>query len=265
MFGTSCWETEVNHALIAAMAEAGETADSLAGRIGVDPKTAQRWVNPGRIPQPRHRSRVAAALGRDVGDLWPDVLRRREPTWLREWIEHEREARLLRWFEPALVPGLLQTEEYARAVLSWGGLMTEDEVAERARSRMERQAVLAGTRPPQFFAMLDEAVLRRCVGDPAVMVAQCERLMALAERPHVHIQVVPAGAGAHAGLAGGFILAKGPYGEAAHLDNPLRAHVATEQDDIDTVVAKWEALRAVALPTTQTLTLIKEVGAAWRS
>lgn len=255
----------MNHALIAAMAEAGETADSLASQVGVDPKTAQRWVNPGRVPQPRHRSRVAAILGRDVGDLWPDVLKRREPTWLREWIELEREARLLRWFEPALVPGLLQTERYARAVLSWGGLMTEDEVEDRTRSRMERQAILASPRPPQFFAMLDEAVLRRCVGDPTVMAEQCAQLAALAERPHVHIQVVPASAGAHAGLAGGFILAKGPYGEAAHLDDPLRAHVATAQEDIDTLVAKWEALRAVALPTTQTLSLIKEAAATWQT
>lgn len=255
----------MNHALIAAMAEAGETAESLAGRIGVDPKTAQRWVNPGRVPQPRHRSRVAAALGRDVEDLWPDILRRREPTWLREWIEYEREARLLRWFEPSLVPGLLQTERYARAVLSWGGLMTEDEVDERTRSRMERQAVLVSRRPPQFFAMLDESVLRRCVGDPAVMAEQCERLAALAERPHVHIQVVPASAGGHVGLAGGFILAKGPYGEAAHLDDRLRAHVVNGQDDIDTLVAAWEALRAVALPTTQTLSLIEEAAATWQT
>ncbi|MEN3614041.1 DUF5753 domain-containing protein [Plantactinospora sp. ZYX-F-223] len=255
----------MNHALKVAMAEAGQTAESLAGRIGVDPKTAARWVTPGRIPQTRHRAQVAEAVGRDVGDLWPDVLRRREPAWLREWLEIEREARLLRWFEPALVPGLLQTEAYARAVLGWGGLMTTDEVEQRTQSRMERQGILAGSKPPQFFVMVDEAVLRRCVGGPAVMAEQCDRLVQFAQRPHIHLQAVPATAGAHAGLAGGFILAKGPSGVAAHLDDPLRAHVVSQQDEIDTLEGKWEAMRAVALPTGQTLSLIKEVAATWQT
>lgn len=255
----------MNHALQDAMIEASETAESLAAQIGVDPKTAARWVTPGRIPQTRHRARVAALVHRDVGDLWPDVLRRRDPTWLREWIEHERETRLLRWFEPTLVPGLLQTEAYARAVLEWGGLMNAEEVEERTTSRLERQGILSVARPPQFFAMLDEAVLRRCVGSPAVMAEQCAHLAQMAERPHVHIQVVPASAGAHAGLAGGFILAKGPPGQAAHLDDQLRAHVVTEREGIDRLEAKWEALRAVALPTEQTLALIKEVVATWQT
>lgn len=255
----------MNRALQIAMAETGHTADSLAGQIGVDPKTAARWVTRGRVPQTRHRARVAELVGRDVGDLWPDVLRRREPPWLREWIEFEREARLLRWFEPALIPGLLQTEAYARAVLGWGGLMPADEVEQRAESRIERQAILTGPRPPQFFAMIDEAALRRCVGSSAVMVEQSRHLAELAERPHVHIQAVPLSAGAHAGLAGGFILAKGPSGGVAHLDDPLQARVVSKPEDIDTLEAKWEAIRAVALPTPLTLALITEVATTWQT
>ena len=108
----------MNHALQAAMAEAGETAESLAAQTGVDPKTAARWISPGRVPQPLRRAKVAAILGRDVGDLWPDVLKRREPQWLREWVDWEREAVTLRWFEHTWIPGLLQTEGYARATLA---------------------------------------------------------------------------------------------------------------------------------------------------
>lgn len=221
--------------------------------------------DPGRIPQTRHRTQVAALVNRNVEDLWPDVLKRRDPTWLREWIEHERETRLLRWFEPNLVPGLLQTEAYARAILEWGGLMPADEVEQRTESRIERQAILSGPRPPQFFAMLDEAALRRNVGGHAVMAEQSRHLAQLAERPHIHIQVVPLSVGGHIGLAGGFILTKGPFGAAGHLDNLVRADVASKQDDIDTLEAAWEALRAVALPTQQTLALIKEVGATWQT
>jgi len=247
------------------MVESGQTAESLAAQIGVDPKTAARWVTRGRIPQTRHRNQVAEAVGRDVGDLWPNVLRRREPTWLREWIELEREAHLLRWFEPALIPGLLQTEAYARAVLGWGGLMHADEVDERTESRIERQGILAGRRPPQFFALIDEAALRRNVGGAAVMAEQSEHLVQLAARPHIHIQAVPFAAGAHAGLAGGFILAKGPSGGVAHLDDPLQARVVSKAEDIDTLEAKWEAIRAVALPTALTLDLITEVATTWQT
>ena len=255
----------MNHALRAALDSAGLTTETLAAHVGVDPKTSARWLNEGRIPHARTRQAAADALGRAISDIWPDTSRRHDPTWLREWLEYEREARLLRWFEPALVPGLLQTEAYARAVLGWGGLSTEDEVEERTVSRMERQAILAGQKPPQFFAMLDEAILRRCVGSPPVMAEQCLHLMRLAERPHVHIQVVPMSAGGHVGLAGGFILAKGPSGEAAHLDDRLRAHVVNKVDDIDTLVAAWEAIRAEALPTPQTFNLIKEAAATWQT
>ena len=83
--------------------------------MGVDPKTAARWLSPGRIPQPRHRAQVATILGKDVGDLWPDVLKRKEPVWFRQWADYEKEAIALRSFELSWVPGLFQTEAYARA------------------------------------------------------------------------------------------------------------------------------------------------------
>jgi hypothetical protein len=68
----------MNHAFVAALAEACETAESLADRIGLHPKTVARWANPGRIPQTRHRAEVAQILRKDVAELWPDVLNRRE-------------------------------------------------------------------------------------------------------------------------------------------------------------------------------------------
>lgn len=133
----------MNHALQVAMAEAGETTESLAAQTGVDPKTAARWISPGRVPQPRRRAKLAALLGRDVGDLWPDVLKRREPQWLREWVDWEREAVAIRWFEHTWVPGLLQTDAYARATLT-GEALTLDEVDDVVAS--------ASTARPSFAA-----------------------------------------------------------------------------------------------------------------
>lgn len=187
------------------------------------------------------------------------------PVWLRDWVIFEREATLIRWFQPLLVPGLLQTESYARAVLEWGGLLPPDEVERGLASRMERQTVLDRPVPPQFVAIVDETVLNRLVGSPDVMVEQCERLTKALERPNVHFHIVPTSAGAHAGLAGPFILAKGRDFEAAHLDNSLKADIVDRHDSVDRLVSKWEAIRGEALPRSQSSELIKEVAARWRT
>jgi len=189
----------------------------------------------------------------------------RAPVWLRDWIILEQEATLIRWFQPLLVPGLLQTEAYARALIEWGGLLDESVAQKSIASRMERQDVLGKLRPPQFIALIDAGVLQRLVGDRLIMADQCERLVKASELPHVSIQVIPAGAGGHAGLAGPFILAKGADFEAAHLDNSLQAQVIDRGDAVDTLVRKWEAIRGEALSRTQSIEMIKEAARAWQT
>ncbi|BCJ59316.1 DUF5753 domain-containing protein [Micromonospora endophytica] len=254
----------MNHGLIAAMAEAGETADSLAGQIGVDPKTAQRWVNPGRVPRPRHRSRVAALLRRDVGDLWPDVLKRREPAWFRVWTDTEREAVALRWFELAWVPGLFQTEAYARATLTMTNL-GPDEINELVSVRIQRQEILHRSRPPLVVAVLDEAVLQRRVGrDGALMREQCEHLAACAELPGVQLHIVPRDTPMYLGMNGPFILAEMPDGaRMAHLDDQVRAHITEDATEISTLEHCWARIVGEALPWAQSLDLVRKAAASW--
>ncbi|SCL33094.1 hypothetical protein GA0070616_4633 [Micromonospora nigra] len=254
----------MNHGLVAAMAEAGETADSLAGQVGVDPKTAQRWVNPGRVPRPRHRSQVAALLGRDVGDLWPDVLKRREPAWFRAWAEVEREAAALRWFELAWVPGLFQTEAYARATLAMTNL-GEEEVDELVSARVQRQAILHRTRPPLVVVVLDEAALRRRVGrDGAVMREQCEHIAACAELPGVRVHVVPGDTPMYLGMGGPFILAEMPDGtRVAHQDSQVRASITDDATEITTLEDRWARIVGEALPWAPSLDLVRKVAASW--
>ncbi len=200
----------MNHALQAAMAEAGETTESLAAQTGVDPKTAARWISPGRVPQPRRRATIASILGRDVGDLWPDVLKRREPEWLRAWVDWEREAVALRWFEHCWVPGLLQTEAYARATLA-GEALTPAEVDDIVASRIDRQAILRRERPPLLIAVIHELVLHQSAyGNRELMREQVERLAQCAEMPSIQILVVPHDVGMYPGLGGGFIVAELP-------------------------------------------------------
>ncbi|MFI5925213.1 DUF5753 domain-containing protein [Micromonospora sp. NPDC051543] len=256
----------MNHGLIAAMTEAGETAESLAAQTGVDPKTAQRWVSRGRIPRPVARSRVAAILGKDVKDLWPDVLKRREPSWFRQWVDVEREALGLRWFELAWVPGLLQTEAYARATLEMESL-TSEEVDAFASARIERQSILRRSRPPLLVAVMDETVLRRPASakdDGTLMRVQCEHILACAELPCVRVHVVPLDTPMHPGLGGPFIMAELPDGtRAAHIDAQVRAQIIEDREEVATLEGRWSRIVGEALPRAQSLNLIREAAASW--
>ncbi|MEV4540071.1 DUF5753 domain-containing protein [Micromonospora echinaurantiaca] len=242
----------MNRAVKAAMAEAGETAESLAAQIGVDPKTAARWVSHGRIPQTRHRAQVAAILRKDVVELWPDVLKPREPAWFRPWADIERETAGLRWFESAVIPGLLQTEAYARAVLASSPLLTDAE--SHVGMRLRRQvAVFDRPHPPLTVFVIDEAALRR--GDPEVLGAQLDHMVAMAQRPNVMVHVVPLRAGLHPGQAGPFIIATTREGEeVGYLDDQSAGRIT---NDVAPLWAVWDTVRSVALPRDQTIDLLK--------
>ncbi|MEW2431487.1 DUF5753 domain-containing protein [Micromonospora sp. NPDC047644] len=254
----------MNHALQVAMAEAGETAESLAAQTGVDPKTAARWISPGRVPQPRRRAKLAALLGRDVGDLWPDVLKRREPQWLREWVDWEREALAIRWFEHTWVPGLLQTEAYARATLA-GEALTPDEVGDVVASRIDRQAILRRERPPLLVAVVHELVLyQSAYGDRPLMREQVAHLAQCAALPAVQVLVVPRDVGMYPGLGGGFIVAELPDGsQVAHIDSQVRAQILNGAADVATLNHRWERIRSEALSRQQSLDLIRKAAGSW--
>ncbi|SBT68213.1 hypothetical protein GA0070622_5309 [Micromonospora sediminicola] len=254
----------MNHAVIEAMAASGETADSLAAQIGVDPKTAAKWANPGRIPQTRHRNRVAELLGREAEHLWPDVLKRREPAWFRRWVDVEREAVALRAFQLAWVPGLLQTEEYARATLAWEAL-TPAEVEELVSARIARQAVLSKERGPLFVAVMDQAVLERPItADPAVMGAQLAHLVRWAELPSVELHIVPGETRAYPGLNGPFTIADLPDGaRVAHVDSQARAQIVEQASELATLERRWERIRSEALPRGRSMDFLREAARSW--
>ncbi|WP_204037760.1 DUF5753 domain-containing protein [Micromonospora qiuiae] len=254
----------MNHGLIRAMTEAGETAESLAGQVGVDPKTAQRWVNPGRIPHPRHRSRVADILGQDVEDLWPDLPKRRQPVWFRPWVEIEREAVALRAFQLAWIPGLLQTEAYARATVEGEGL-SPDEVNEMAAARIARHAILRRHGGPLYVAVIDEAVLRRdAYGDRALMAEQVAYLVECAQLPSVQVHIVPSEVGMYPGLGGAFTIAELPDGaRAAYVDSQAAAQIIDQPSELVTLDRRWERIRGEALPRGRSLDLLREAARAW--
>lgn len=186
------------------------------------------------------------------------------PPWLREWIEFERQAVVLRWFEPLVVPGLLQTEAYARATIACSGQFKPDEVEQRVIARMERQAILTGERPPLFVVVIDAAMLRRPLPEhPGLMAEQLDRLIEYGSLEHVQLHVVP-DEGLYPGQAGQFIIAELPDGNrVAYADNQLRAQIMDDPIDIARLTTTWEVVRTEALPRRQSMDLIKEVAKSW--
>src|SRR5260370_19627038 len=128
-------------------------------------------------------------------------------SWFREWVEIERETTSLRTWEPMIVPGLLQTAEYAWEVLRAGRPDDTDErIEQHVSARMERQAVLARENAPFLWAVVDEAALRRPVGEAKVMRGGLARLIEAARNPRIKILALPLSAGPHAGPAGAFVM-----------------------------------------------------------
>jgi transcriptional regulator with XRE-family HTH domain len=205
----------------------------------------------------------------DTGGLFMSLLelakRDREPLWFRPWLEAEREAIQLRCFGATLIPGLLQTPEYARAVFESDRSLTEAEVEEKLASRIERQSILDKDQPPQLVAVIDEAVLNHFVdGYAHVMANQILHLKALAERPNIKVHIVPASAGLHVGLAGPFVLARAADGGwVGFLDNHLDGVVIDNIEQVATLLERWEDVRSEALSRRQSIDLMKELVEPW--
>ncbi|MGY1452827.1 helix-turn-helix domain-containing protein [Streptomyces sp. SS8] len=130
------------------------------------------------------------------------------PDWFSVHVSLESSARVIRAYEPHVVPGLLQTEEYARHILRKGavGRAVKGEVERHVALRMERQRLLTRADAPRLWVLVEETALRRPVGPPQVMRAQADRLLEEAERPNVTLQITEFSSGFHPGTYGPFVL-----------------------------------------------------------
>lgn len=184
--------------------------------------------------------------------------------WFKFWVATEGRAAVIRWYEPLLVPGLVQTEDYAREVLSWGPLRgnVEDDV----RARMERQEVLNRDDPPELWILLAEPVLRTRVGNAEIMRGQVKHLAELARRPGVTVQVIPDDADAYGGRSGAFAVATvEPSGSLVYLETGLRGMTSDDPMMIRSAGQMFEHLRAEALAKRPTFDLLAEAGERWNT
>jgi len=209
--------------------------------------------------------RTGGALGRLREHLREQLHRQVWPAWFREWPSIEREALTLRSWELAVIPGLLQTAAYARAMLR--GVLpdtSDEEVEAQASARLQRQEILRRQDPPMLWAIMDEAVLQRRIGDAAIMRAQLTHLIEMAQNPKVKILIVPASANAHVGLTGPFVIAEfREPPEMAYLDTAAQGQIADHPDIVKACAQGFDTLRAEALPPRASLDLIAEVRDTW--
>lgn len=164
---------------------------------------------------------------------YSDVL----PGWFQTYVGLEESAALIRTYEVQFVPGLLQTEEYARTVTRLGQpAAVEDEIERRVGLRTRRQKLLVSERAPRLWAVIDEAALRRPLGGPQVMRAQIQRLIELTDQSNVVIQVMPFRFGGHAAEGGAFTILRFPeqdLPDVVYLEQLTSALYLDKRDDVD--------------------------------
>jgi transcriptional regulator with XRE-family HTH domain len=159
------------------------------------------------------------------------------PQWFRAYVDLESAAVLIRSYEAQFVPGLLQTEEYMRAVIRGAHLdESSEEVERRIALRMARQVLLTQEHAPRLWAVVDEGALRRPVGGPDVLRVQLERLIEAAELPNVRLQVLPFAAGAHPAMVGAFSILRFPEPElpdVVYLEHLTNALYLEKREDVE--------------------------------
>ena len=242
-----------------------KSQDQLARRLGFD-RTVITKIETGERPPSAEVAEALATLFPGLGGgrfaELAEVARRafgKFPGWFeRDWLPVERDAVSLRWWEPMLIPGLLQTPAYARALFeAWQPASSAEDLEALVTGRLDRQRILDREAPPDLRVVLDELVLHRGIGSAKVMGAQLEHLADLSCRPMVTVQVVPAGLGAHGGLLGAFIIA-GPAG-TVYLETAVEAQVTGEASVRDRAALIFDRLTRDALPRGASRDLIVKV------
>jgi hypothetical protein len=236
-------------------------------------ETGRISARPGDV---RELLEVYGVTGAEAGSLvqlarearrkgWSHSYGRALPHWFEAYIGLESEAVRLRDFQSMVVPGLLQTEDYARAVLRAAPHAgSSAEVDRLVALRMQRQAILGQDSPPDLWVVLSEGVLRVQVGGPAVMRAQLERLACIAERPNVTLQVLPFTAAAHVHPVSPFTMLEFPDPAdpaVVYLEHLTGSLVLENEDEVRRHRVVFDHLCAEALDTGQSAGLIARMAA----
>jgi len=177
-------------------------------------------------------------------------------SWFQSYLGLEAASALIRTYEVQFIPGLLQTRDYARAVILLGhGSAKTDEIERRVDLRIARQQLVTQPEPPQLWVVVDEATLRRPIGGPDVMRAQLEALIEVTKLPNVRLQVIPFEAGGHAAAGGAFTILRfrePDLPDVVYLEQLTSALYLDKREDVDAYAEAMERLAIEADPPSRT-------------
>jgi transcriptional regulator with XRE-family HTH domain len=246
------------------------TIEQVATRLEVSDSKISRIENGQVSATPRDVRDIATlygVTGQRMENLKQLARETREKAWFSQYpnmaisfAEYEAEASSILMFSPMILPGLFQTPDYARAIIR--GIrydLSPEEIDRRVEFRMKRQARLAETAPPQMWAVIDEAILHRVIGDPMIMHHQLKSLIETAGLPHVTLQLLPFAGGAHAGLDGPFIIIRFPEPtdrDVIYFEHTDQEHYVDEPDAVSLHVSLFDHIRAAAVKPDDSLALL---------
>jgi transcriptional regulator with XRE-family HTH domain len=240
----------------------GWSLDELSRRTGINAAHLSRIENGRRPPTETLAQACDAAFPErrgwfsdwyDESRTWAEV-----PPGFRSWAEVEEKAASLRVWSPGIVHGLLQTEDYARALISVQPPVTAEIARARLASRMERQRrVMARDDPPSAWFVIDELALYRLVGSIEIMAAQMRQLLAVAALPRVTLTVMPAVA--HPGNASELIIAD----NVAYAEHMAGGFTYTDEEIVSALAARFDSLRGECYRVSESAALIERLGETW--
>jgi transcriptional regulator with XRE-family HTH domain len=185
------------------------------------------------------------------------------PDWFETYLGLEAAASTIRSFEIQFVPALFQTEDYARTVTRLGHqAASQAEIQHRVALRLKRQDLLTKAHPPRIWSVVDESVLRRPIGGPAVLHAQLQRLIEVAAMPHVTIQVLPFARAGHAGESGSFTLLRfeePDLPDVVYIEQLTSAIYLEQRPDAERYMEVMDQFSGVALTPSATTAFIQQV------
>lgn len=256
----------------------GRNTDQVGAVLGVDGSTVSRWLAGQKQYLTAHDVRGLCNAYQADEEATKQLIkmaldaRSRGMTQRLPWFSNyefgsfldlERDADEVATVQTTVVPGILQTERYARVVIRAGApasALTEDDVTERVKLRMQRQVILRRERPAQLLAMLDEAILRRGINDREAWHEQLTHVLKASELPHVTVRVLPFAAGPHAaGTSGPFVLLSfAALADVAYAENPVNALYMETQPETDRYRAVIQLLKQQSLGVDESAALIAE-------
>ncbi|WP_145813090.1 helix-turn-helix domain-containing protein [Kribbella amoyensis] len=235
------------------------------GRVGFKSRDVADLLTLYKVADADERNRLLDLADQANNPGWWQRYDDLTPTWFHSYVGLEEAATLIRTFEVQFVPGLLQTEEYARAVSQLGHAeapLPTAEVERLVALRTKRQKILTRPRPTRLWAVIDEVVLRRAIGGPAVLRDQLEHLLELSRLPNVTLQAIPIEAGGYAATGGAFTLMRfsdSDLPDVVYIEHLTSAVYLDKREDLDKYVVTMDALSVTAGTPRETDELLKTI------